>query len=363
MKRIYLNYLTLLIASLFITVFLFVSCKKDRLTGNDFSLKEDESYYDSKSQSVIARIKDFETKLEDVKSGVRGEESYIDVDSALWNMESLFNVTFSSPEENYIDKKVQEFYIDIPICRDNNKLSMKDASLLYDDIIKSVKEVYLNDGFTQDKGLMSVVIDKGSNDRASARMKVTVVSGRTSTKKLLLPEEIVGGPFKYDECWYYGELGGSCDNQYLINDAAELLEDTINYYHGCNTLPEKDDTKNIYVDMTYIALDGDDYSFYNGNYYMFHKVNCDKEELYLSGNDLNSYYSTIKNLILNVVPKDSKYFSELSEESSFMEINIDGISYIDGVDMVYDHQAYILYGTKCEVPKSAMGTTRNILSY
>ena len=63
MKRIYLNYLTLLIASLFITVFLFVSCKKDRLTGNDFSLKEDESYYIDLFTEVIEEEADEDTQI------------------------------------------------------------------------------------------------------------------------------------------------------------------------------------------------------------------------------------------------------------------------------------------------------------
>lgn len=362
MKRNYLNYITLLFVCSFFATFIFVACKKDKLTDPEQNQTlSEESYMDSKSKSVVERIKSFEHKLKEINEGNLRQDVYVDVDSALWNMESLFNVTFSSPDERYVEKKIQELYFDIPMNR-NNMLSMRDVNVLYEDIIKSVKEAYANDGFEQDKGLMSIVIEKGSCNTRNEQFKVVVVSGRTTKIQTKFPESVVDGPFRLDECWYYGEFGGTCDDPYLINDAAELLEDTINYYYGVKP-SEKTGFRNIYVDMTCVSVAGDEYAKSNGKYYLFHKLNCDKEELYLSGAQLNDYYQNIKNVIFSKVPKDSKFSSELSDESSFMEINIDGISYMQGNDMVYDHQAYIMYGTKCEVSRAMLCSTKNILNY
>ena len=170
------------------------------------------------------------------------------------------------------------------------------------------------------------------------------------------------GPFDDDECWYYGEYGGTCSDPYVLNDAAELLEDTINYKYGYRP-NVKQNCRNIYVDMFYVALNGDEYwDKANNDYYVFYKTNCDKEELYLNGTELNRYYYNEVHLIKNLIPNDPKYSSLFSNDAEFMEINIDGSKMHIGNDAIYNHQNYIFYGTSCLVENKQLGVPVDLLN-
>lgn len=359
MKRIYFNQ----IVSLFLIVlFVFtVSCKKDKLTEPTPSSHVDDLKMDPKAESVVKRIKTFEKQLDAIKRGAYRGESYIDVDSAMWNIEALFNSTFSMPDENYVEKKIQEFTLDVDMYR-NNKLSMHDVNVLYDNVIKSVKEAYINDGIDSDKGLMSIIVDKGFADTRSAKVKVTVISGRTNTViNPQMPELYLGTPFNINSCWYFGEFGGSCDDPFLSTDAAEQLERVLNT--SCGDVASFENNKNLYVDLTMISLRGNEYKHSNGDYYMFYKVNCSQEDLYLTGKVLNEYYYWEKQMILNKVINDPRYATILPKDPVFIEINIDGLSMMSGNNMIYYHQHDILYGAKYEVPRNVLGSPKNILNY
>lgn len=362
MKRNYLNQLTSLILVSLIAVSLLLSCKKDKLTDSNETYTENESYTESNSEAVVKRIKTFESQLEAVRSGAQRQESYIDIDSAVWNIEALFNSTFSMPDGNYIEKKTQELTFDIKVHR-NNKFSMNDVNVLYEDIIESVRDAYINDGFEDDKGIMYIIVDNANSDTRAAQLKVTLVSGRTNTKPKTYIETIVAGPFDFSGCWYYGEYGGTCDDPFVMIDAAELLEDTVNYFYGSDASSLKSsNNRNIYVDLAVISLNGNEYP-YNGVYNLFYKKNCAKEDLYLTGADLNGYYFEERNVIFGKVPKDPRFKSMLPENPTFIEIDITGVCSMEGDDVIYNHQHNILYGTKCEVSKNVMGNTKNIIDY
>lgn len=358
MKRNYLNQIvSLLLISLTVV---FVSCKKDKLTEHNPMPTKQEVKMDPQVEAIVKRINTFGRQLEDVKRGVYRNESYVDIDSTMWNIEALFNSTFSMPDENYVEKRIQELYFDLSMHR-GNKLSIYDVNTLYEDIIQSVKEAYINDGIYEDKGLMSIIVDKDHCDSRAAKLKVTVVSGRTNANMTPSLEFYFGGPFDIDGCWYYGEFGGTCDDPFLLTDAAEALEGALNKNHG--TLPLSEENKNIYVDLTMISTKGTEYRRDNGEPYTFYEVNCNHEDLYLTGKELNEYYYWEKQMILNCVPNDPQFMQVLPQDPTFVEINIDGLSYMSGKDMFYYHNHDILYGTKCEVPRSVIGKTMNILNY
>ncbi len=348
---------SLLLLSLIIV---FVSCRKDNMIDSGTSYLCQESDMNSQAEAIVKRIKDFESSLDYVKRGESRGDTYIDADSAMWNIEALFNSTFSMPDENYVEKKMQELTFDIDIRRDN-KLSMREVNRLYEDVIKSVKDAYINDGIEEDKGLMSIVIDKGGSALRTSKVKVTVITGRTNTVKTPEYEMYHGGPFDIDGCWYYGEFGGTCDDPFLLTDAAELLESALNNY--CGVSASTDGNINIYVDLTMISLKGNEYKNANGDSYLFYKVNCEQDELYLKGKDLNRYYYWEKQIIFNNVLEDSQFASVLPEDPVFIEINIDGLSQMNGVNTIYYHHHDILYGTRCEIPRNILGNSRNILNY
>lgn len=360
MKLNQLNRIVLITIGVFTLVFIFLSCKKDKMTEPSINIgdENDEVIADIKTDLIIQRIKRFDNQIKEIKKGVYRGSEYMDVDSALWNIESLFNVTYSFPDENYVEKKIHELSFNIDVS--NNLVSIKDISTLYDKIIASVKEAYLNDGFSSDKGLMSLFIEKYGPRSGMSTVKVIAVTGRTDCHHYDYKPHLFG-PFDDDECWYYGEYGGSCSDPYILNDAAELIEDTINYIYGYK--PEvKNNCRNIYVDMFYVTVDGDEYwDMANNDYYVFYRTNCDKEELFLDGNELNRYYYNEIHLIKDLIPNDPKYSSLFTEDVAFMEINIDGSKMQMGNDMVYNHQNYIFYGTSCMIENEVLGNPVDLL--
>ncbi|MBO5811288.1 MAG: hypothetical protein J6R32_10760 [Bacteroidales bacterium] len=361
MKRNYLSPIVSIIIGVVTLTAILVSCKKDKLTEPPKDIDEKkENFYDVKTNLIVERIKRFDNQLKELKKGVYRDEMYIDADSALWNIESLFNVTYSSPDENYVDKKIHELSFEINV--DNDKLSMKDVNDLYDDLTNSVREAYRNDGFSTNKGLMSLFVEKGESRSGKLCVKAVAVTGRTDYHQVEY-KPFLQGPFDNESCWYYGEYGGSCTNPDILTDAAELIEDTINYYHGYK--PDKiTNCRSVYVDMIYIPLDGDEYwSESNNDYYIFYKEDCDLEELYLDGNQLNEYYHNEIKVIKELIPKDPKYSSLFSDDFVFMEINIDG-SKMYGINNIpiYNHQNYVFYGTNCMVTKEDFGNAKDLLN-
>lgn len=357
MKRHFFNHLALFIVGAAVISAVLVACKKDKLTEPPIKINETASY-DSETNLIVERIKRFDNQLKEIKKGVYRSDAYVDIDSAIWNIESLFNTTYSFPEKKYVEKTIQELTFDIDTY--NNMLSMSDVSLLYDDIVSSVREAYRNDGYVSDKGLMSIFVEKEDVRSGGVAVKVVVVSGKTDCQQHEY-EPILYGPFDKDACWYFGEYGGSCDDPTIITDAAELLEDTINYIHGYK--PEDEyGRRNIYVNLLSVYLRGDEYKNPSGtDYYLYYKENYEEDDLYLDANELNRYYYAEVDVIMNIVPNDPNHSSLMPEDWVFMEVNIDGVSAYQDSGPACMHNNYIFYGSKYSVEKDEFGTQKDLL--
>ena len=360
MKRIIINQIVVIKIGVSLLASVLVSCKKDKLTEPSVENNEKELLvYDAQTDLVVQRIKRFENQLKEVKYGQFREDTYINADSAVWNIESLFNITYASPDEIYIDKKIHELSFEIEV--NDNMLSMKDVNDLYDKMISEVREKYRNDGFTNNKALMSLFVTKEETRSGKLNLNVVAVTGKTDCHQIEY-KPVLYGPFDYEECWFYGELGGSCDDQYILMDAAELLEDTINYYYGYK--PQSiSNHRNIYVNMTYVSLLGDEYINENtGENYIFYKKNCSYEELFLDGNELNKYFYNELKVIKELVPNDPVYSSMLTDDVVFMEINIDGDKGGSPGDVIYNHHNYIFYGSSYSVRDDEFGSKKDLLT-
>ena len=348
---------TLLIIGVLLSVG-FVACKKDKIT-EPLTNDEKQEIYDSKTNQIVQRIKRFDNQLKEIKQGTYRGDNYINADSAIWNIEALFNTTYSFPDKKFVEKKVHELSFEIDV--NNDMLSMKDVNELYDEIITTVREEYRNDGFTHDKALMSLFVSKNETRSGRLCVDVVAVTGKTDNHQIDY-KPFLHGPFSYDACWFFGEYGGSCDNPDVLTDAAELLEDTINYYHGYKP-QECSNRRNIYVNMIYVPLKGNEYWDKNNNeYYIFYKEDCDKDELYIDGNKLNHYYQNELKVIKEFVPKDSEFSYMFADDVMFMEINIDGMTTSEANSTIYNHQNYIFYGTNCSVKQDEFGSPIDLLN-
>ena len=358
MKRIYLKKGIFIILPVLAVVAFFVACKKDKLTDPEYYEHHNHNE-DKTSDYVVNRIMKFDNKLKQIKQGLYRDISNISADSALWDIESLFNATFSFPDRNYVEKKIQKLSFNIDIY-DGEYLKMEDVSDLYDDIIISVREAYRNDGIESDKSLMSIVINKGEIISDKLYVDLLMVSGRAAKKQYNYKAEL-WGPFKDDDCWYFGEYGGSCDDPSIVYDAAKALEDVINFNYG-NRQEETSAHRNIYVNMTNISLSGNEYWNERLNdYYLYYKVNCPDSLLYLDHNELNKYYHNIRDVIFNVIPNDVKYSSVLPISCEFMEICIDGMFSMEGKNTIHNHNTNVIYGNKHVISKIEMGPAVDLL--
>lgn len=355
----YLKRYAIIILPIIALVVTLVACKKDKLTDPQNNTESWNELSVKSTEQVIKRIKNFDKQIKQIKTGVSRGEKSVDIDSALWNIESLFNASFSFPERNYVEKRKQELTYTINV-HDGRYVMMHDLSELYDDIISTVREAYRNDGIVENKSLMSIIVKRGEIISNELKVKVLVISGRTSQKQIDLKAEL-WGPFKDDECWYYGEYGGSCEDPSIVYDAAKALENVINFSCG-NEYDESTTCRSLYVDMTNISLTGKEYWNEKINdYYIFYKVNCQESELYLDAEALNMYYHNLIDVIFKVVPNDVKYSSVLSQDAKFMEINVDGMFTLEGKNKIYNHSMDILYGSKHVVKNKQLALPKDLL--
>lgn len=358
MKRDYLkrNAIFLLIIAIFVTL---VACKKDKLTDSQSFDKSVENLSAMSADDVVKRITDFDTQIKQVKKGVCRGVQNAEIDSVLWNIESLFNTSFSFPELNYVEKKRQELSFKIKV-QNGKYLAMNDVCILYDEIVSNVREAYRNDGIDADKSLLSIVLNRGEIISDELEVKLLLITGKVLPEQYRL-RDVTSAPFDEDDCWYFGEYGGSCDDPSIVYDAAKALEDKINLtYQNKRNISNK--YRSIYVGMTNVSLTGNEYWNDSINdYYIFYKQNCPDSLLYLNHEDLNKYYQNMIDVIFKIVPKDKKYSSVLSQSADFMEVYIDGMFSLEGKNTLHNHNTDILYSSKYQISKSLLIQPKDLL--
>lgn len=357
MKRNFLKRIVLITIGVLTMTSVMIACKKDKLTETPEQNKTQISTCDAEAKHIIKRIKNFDNQLKVIKQGAVKQESFLEVDSALWDIESLFNMKYSFPDKRYVERKIHELSFTVNVQDD--KINMTDVVQLYDDIHYSVREVYSNDGYYTNKGLLSVILQKGELRSNELDVKVIAITGKTADYDDD-NKPVLHGPFDYDECWYFGEYGGSCYDNTILSDAAKILQDTINYYHG-NTPINNKLYRNIYIDMTIADVLANQYwNDKTNDYYLYYKVNPDSCDLYLDGNELNHYYYNELEVIMDLVPQDSQY--KLPEDAVFVEILIDGVSQYTR-DYICSHNNYILYAKRYLVESEQVGCPVDLLQY
>ena len=152
MKLNHFNRIVFISIGVFTLMLSCLSCEKDKLTESSIDIS-DEMNTDVEANLIVQRIKRFDNQIKEVKNGAYRGNEFMNADSALWNIESLFNVTYSFPDKNYVEKKIHE--LSFTIDADNDMLSIKEVSVLYDQIVASVKEAYRNDGIMTDPDIVA----------------------------------------------------------------------------------------------------------------------------------------------------------------------------------------------------------------
>lgn len=353
MKLNFLNRIALFAAGIGLVVFGLYACRKNQVKPqpevvNDITLTPD---YDAKVKSFVNKVKHFEETLEKCKTmRVAGN---MQIDSVLWNMEALFNTSYASPEKDYVETVKQDltFYVNLD---ESGSLPVNDVSDLYENVTDLVREAYANDGIAENKSLLTVVFDKGETIGDKSSIDVHVISGRSNDNNGHVIVE--DGPFKPGDCWYFGEYGGSCDDPSIVYDAAEIIEDSINYYFAGTPVPVSG-YRYINYNLITKALDGSEYIRPDGTPYIYNSTYVNDSSLYFNYAMLNYYFNGEKKVILQLLPNDMKNTGELLDNVCFIQVDIRGI--LESGNAF--HHNSITYGDKILVPVNEIGPMRNLL--
>lgn len=345
-RRKYRGIALIVLMAMGIVVYL-EACKKEYVTPIN----------NSESNTIVGKINKFKKQLVE-KENVMRSGLYMPIDSVIWNVEALFNAEFAFPERKYLEtvKQELEFFVDV---NENDEAPFGAVADLYDEITNSVRTAYSCDGISSDKSLMAVVVDKGEKTGDKVKLNVFVISGKIDSGNFV--NEPVQLPFKKGDCWYYGEYGGTCDDPSVFGDAAEIIEDTINYYYGGKTVPQAG-FRSINFSMFRVVLDGNEYFDENGEPYLyFYSVNGNPP-LYLNYDLLNYYYTRELEVLLHAVPSDPRYQSYLPATPAFIEVDIIGMLDYVGNGSCYHHKNYVVYGSKMSVPEQELPPLRDLLN-
>ena len=333
------------------------ACKKDIVTPINILTHDDYHGYSDEAKAVACKIRKFKRQLDDKEYFARSGLNMA-IDSVIWNVEALFNAEYANPDRDYLETVKQELDIFVDV-NDTDQVPFDVVADLYDEITVAVRQAYLNDGISTDKSLKAVVVDKGEIVGNRANLKVYVISGKSDYDNTA--KDPVHGPFSPGDCWYFGEYGGTCDDPSVFGDAAEVIEDTINYYYGGSSVPQSG-FRYLNSGMFRVALDGNEYLDASGQPYLyFYDANGDPP-VYLDYEMLNYYYVRELAVLLDLLPSDPRYQDVMPMSPAFIEVDIVGVLDYVGNSSCFSHKNYVIYGDKNAIPVQELPPLRDLLN-
>lgn len=292
MKRLYLLLVTLLVASMAITT---VSCKKEQTTTDT-----------AQGEATLARIMDFKQQVDYYKANpdVKDGEA-VTLDEAIWNIEALFNLTYSYPELSYGHTETADTVLYLPVGSDNT-VFLTDLTVFYGQMYEVVRNIY--QGIELDnKQFLILDVEAGEQHGGQQAIKLHSIQG--SVKGIPPTPNIpqIWEPFEEGISWYYGEDMGNNAGIFPNDiDAADTLSRLLNA-----TLIQKapHGFTYIYTQTLTKELIGDDYYAYSHNHYPdcgpyceFYKENPTEEDKWMNSDMMNFHYFGERHLVKDVLP-------------------------------------------------------------
>lgn len=346
-------FLSLVITTFVMSIAFYLgACKKNIVTpinNSDNPSSFNDPNYTAEARKIVGKIKKFQTQLVNKEYLTRGD-SYMPIDSVIWNVEALFNAVYTFPEKRYLETVKQDLEFFVP-ANDRKEVLMSVVDGFYDEVIERVRQAYANDGIDVDKSLMAVDVEEGDMIGNNIQVIVHVVSGKAKSDNDVPPTPVTG-PFGPGDCWYFGEYGGTCDDPSEFGDAAEIIEDSINCNFRGKGIPSPG-YRFINVSVVRIFLDGNEYVDGNGDYYTYFYSLNGNTPLYLDYEMLNYYYNREIALILNVVPSDPVFQGMWPTSPAFLEVDITGLIGNVGNNNCAYHKNAITYCSQLMIPEHA----------
>ncbi len=351
-KKINLAMLVLFSMVLLVGTAMFVeSCKKTPLfEGGGGGVYPEEM--SPLAEKFVSGVTKFKEKVILYRKNLLKSDEYITLDSAAWNIESLFNVSYAFPEEKYEKNVSQDLQFVLPVSK-SGMAKMSDVSRLYDEVVDKVRDAYSNDGITDRKKLKSIIAWISDIKSNECTVNVRLVSGKSASPDDELHQFILG-PFEEGDCWYFGEYGGTCEDPTVGSDAAEQIEAYINYNYAWNHGSEMGRRTVLTNILRYEVLPKNHYDDVHDRYYLFYtNINDNASSLYIDASDLNYYYWGAWKVFLESVPVNEN----VPQDYVFFGVDMKGV--IEGDYAMFKSSS--AYGIPLSLPEDAIGKAVDIL--
>ena len=333
MKRLYLLLVTLLVASMAITT---VSCKKEQTTTDT-----------AQGEATLARIMDFKQQVDYYKANpdVKDGEA-VTLDEAIWNIEALFNLTYSYPELSYSRTETADTVLYLPVGSDNTVL-LTDLTVFYGQMYEVISDIYHS---IELDSKQFIILDVELGERHGNQQAIRLQSVQGSAKGIQppTPQPIVWAPFAEGPAWYYGEDRG------MINgvlegkmDAADTLANKLNAFlvpkapHGqayiYTEIMMKELPYNYHIPFSFNPFQGD--------YCEFYVQDAEEEDKWLSTSQMNFQYFGERYLVLNTL-RDYEGGGQSPVPSDFKLFNVTIEDYHDDQSLTIGHHTKAYYGQR-----------------
>lgn len=335
MKRFYLLLVTLLVASMAITT---VSCKKEQTTTET-----------AQGEATLARIMDFKQQVDYYKANpdVKDGEA-VTLDEAIWNIEALFNLTYSYPELSYGRTETADTVLYLPVGSDNTVL-LTDLTVFYGQMYEVISEIYHS---IELDSKQFIILDVELGERHGNQQAIRLQSVQGSAKGIQppTPQPIVWAPFADGPDWYYGENLGQRDGSfYLEMDAADTLANKLNAIlvpkapHGqayiYTEIRKKELPSNFLIPFSH--------NLYQGEYCEFYMENATEEDKLLSTSQMNFQYYGERHLIMDILPNyEDESQSQIPSDFKLYVVTIEDYKISTGQSLTIWHHTKAYYGQR-----------------
>lgn len=299
MKKLY-RLTTVAAFSLALATVLLTGCKKDDSTTTAADAPTADEL--ARGEATLAKIMDFKQRMDYYKANpaIKDGET-VTLDEAIWNIEALFNVTYSYPELSYGRTVTADTILYLPLQADNTVL-LTELTVFYGQMYEVISDIY--HGIDLDNKQF-IILDVEEGAPAGDHLPVTLhsVQGAVKGTPPPIPEPQMWMPFAEGISWYYGEDGGNNMGIYPNNiDAADTLTRLLNatlvskaphgfsyYYTSTVTKELRNDDHHEYTNSHYPNC---------GPYSEFYKENPTAEEKWMNSDMMNFHYFGEKQLIM-----------------------------------------------------------------
>lgn len=323
-----------------LSALVFTGCNKNEDPADE-ALKQGEA--------TLARIMDFKQQVDYYKANpaIKDGET-MTLDEAIWNIEALFNLTYSYPELSYGRTETADTVLYLPVGADNTVL-LTDLTVFYGQMYEVISDIYHS---IELDSKQFIILDVELGERHGNQQAVRLQSIQGSVKGIQppTPQPVVWAPFAEGPAWYYGEDGGMINGMLEGQmDATDTLANKLNAFlvpkapHGqayiFSDITKKELPSNYLIPFSH--------NFYQGEYCEFYIVNAEEDDKWLNTSQMNFQYYGERHLILNILPDyEDESQGPIPSDFKLYIVTIDDYQYSSDQGLTIGHHTKAYYGQR-----------------